>query len=292
FIKSSVEDLVPILSESEDTSKSDSECILPSCDYFSPIDALGEKGVTFSNPLFNSNNDFTSSDDESLSDEDVPNDNFKIYSKPLFEFDDEYISSNVNPLFDEVLEDIECKDSQLKQALVLLDTLVLVIIEMILNLSLSKFFIMNDNVAGYTCISGSIDDVARLFVNVSMLHSMTMTFVSGSCWDMLMSYGYLYGWEYMSLRGSHSGLDYCSGSLSGKYIVLVVCQMGTFKETLTEGEEGAFHLGLEQPRVYSDLSPEDKERCNTDIRATNILLQGLPKDIYALINHYTDANDI
>ncbi|GKC23439.1 hypothetical protein Tco_1025589 [Tanacetum coccineum] len=29
-----------------------------------------------------------------------------------------------------------------------------------------------------------------------------------------------------------------------------------------------------------------------DIRATNILLQGLPKDIYTLINHYTDAKDI
>ncbi|GKD61866.1 hypothetical protein Tco_1299375 [Tanacetum coccineum] len=53
---------------------------------------------------------FTSSDNESLSDEDVPKD-VKIYSNPLFEFDDEYISSDVNPLFDEVLEDIECKDS-------------------------------------------------------------------------------------------------------------------------------------------------------------------------------------
>ncbi|GJV78605.1 hypothetical protein Tco_1514475 [Tanacetum coccineum] len=65
----------------------------------------------FSKPSFDSNDDFTSSDDESLSDEDVPEDNFKIYSNPLFEFDDEYISSDVNPLFDEVLEDIECKDS-------------------------------------------------------------------------------------------------------------------------------------------------------------------------------------
>ncbi|GKA73200.1 integrase, catalytic region, zinc finger, CCHC-type containing protein [Tanacetum coccineum] len=35
-------------------------------------------------------------------------------------------------------------------------------------------------------------------------------------------------------------------------------------------------------RVYSDLSPEDKERYNADIRATNILLQGLPKDITLL----------
>nr|GEV95137.1 hypothetical protein [Tanacetum cinerariifolium] len=111
FMKSSIEDLVPILSESEDTSESDSECDLSSCDDFSSINIFEEKAVTFSNPLFNSNDDFTSSDDESLSDEDVPEDNVKIYSNLLFEFDDEYISSDVNPLFDEMLEDIECKDS-------------------------------------------------------------------------------------------------------------------------------------------------------------------------------------
>ncbi|GJX59368.1 hypothetical protein Tco_0290758 [Tanacetum coccineum] len=68
--------------------------------------------------------------------------------------------------------------------------------------------------------------------------------------------------------------------------------MGTFRETLAEGNEGALHLGPERARVYSDLSPEDKDRYNADIRATNILLQGLPKDIYTLINHYTDAKDI
>nr|GEV42187.1 ribonuclease H-like domain-containing protein [Tanacetum cinerariifolium] len=111
FIKSSVEDLVLIPSEYKDTSGSESVCILPLCDDFSPIDVPEEKAVTFSNPLFNSNDDFTSSDDESLSDEDVPKDNVKIYSNPLFEFDDEYISSDVNPLFDEVLENIESKDS-------------------------------------------------------------------------------------------------------------------------------------------------------------------------------------
>ncbi|GKG03773.1 hypothetical protein Tco_0314160, partial [Tanacetum coccineum] len=88
-IKSSVEDLVPIPSESEDTSDNDSECDL----HFS------DNPVTFSNPLFDSNNDFTSSDDESLPEEDVQEENFKIYSNPLFEFDDKYISSDVNPLF-------------------------------------------------------------------------------------------------------------------------------------------------------------------------------------------------
>ncbi|GKD39693.1 hypothetical protein Tco_1259900 [Tanacetum coccineum] len=86
FIKSSVEDLVPILSESEDISESDSECDLPSCDDFSPINISEEKS-------------------------DVPEDNVKIYSNPLFEFDDEYIFSDINPLFNEVLEDIESEDS-------------------------------------------------------------------------------------------------------------------------------------------------------------------------------------
>ncbi|GKC14007.1 reverse transcriptase domain-containing protein, partial [Tanacetum coccineum] len=93
-------EIVPIPRESEDTSGSDSESVLPSSDDFSPI--FEEKSMTFSNPLFDSNDDFTSSDDESLSDEDVSGD-FKIYSNPLFEFDDEYISSDVNPLFDEFL---------------------------------------------------------------------------------------------------------------------------------------------------------------------------------------------
>ncbi|GJY27577.1 hypothetical protein Tco_0403344 [Tanacetum coccineum] len=111
FIKSSVEDFVPIPSESDDTSESDSDFDLPSCDDFSPFNVYKEKYVTFSNPLFDLNDDFTSSDDESLSDEDVPEDNVKIYSNPLFEFDDEYISSDINPLFDEVLENIESKDS-------------------------------------------------------------------------------------------------------------------------------------------------------------------------------------
>nr|GEW01643.1 hypothetical protein [Tanacetum cinerariifolium] len=110
-IKSSAEDLVPIPSESEDTSRSDSECDLLACDDFSPIDVPEGKSMTFSNPLFDSNADFTSSDDESLFDEDVPEDNVKIYSNPLFEFNDEYISSDVNLLFDEMLKDIESKVS-------------------------------------------------------------------------------------------------------------------------------------------------------------------------------------
>ncbi|GKE01197.1 hypothetical protein Tco_1389180, partial [Tanacetum coccineum] len=69
--------------------------IKSSIDDFPSLDVLEEKSVTFSNLLFDSNDDFTSSDDESLSNEDVPEDNVKIYSNPLFEYDDEYISSDV-----------------------------------------------------------------------------------------------------------------------------------------------------------------------------------------------------
>ncbi|GJY02378.1 hypothetical protein Tco_0360530 [Tanacetum coccineum] len=69
-------------------------------------------------------------------------------------------------------------------------------------------------------------------------------------------------------------------------------QMGTMRDTLTEGGEGALHLGPERARVFADLSAEQKDRYKADIRATNILLQGIPKDIYTLINHFTDAKDI
>ncbi|GJW90731.1 hypothetical protein Tco_0168284 [Tanacetum coccineum] len=70
-IKSSVRGFVPILSESEDTSESD---MMTS---------------HFLRRMFRR----------------------KILKFTLFEFDDEYISSDVNPLFNEVLEDIENKDS-------------------------------------------------------------------------------------------------------------------------------------------------------------------------------------
>nr|GEV85855.1 hypothetical protein [Tanacetum cinerariifolium] len=66
-------------------------------------------------------------------------------------------------------------------------------------------------------------------------------------------------------------------------------KIGKFRETLAEG---ALHLGPEHNRVFADLTLEEKDKYKADIRATNIILQSLPKDIYTLINHYTDAKDI
>nr|GEU89729.1 retrovirus-related Pol polyprotein from transposon TNT 1-94 [Tanacetum cinerariifolium] len=89
---------------------------------------------------------------------------------------------------------------------------------------------------------------------------------------------------------------YCRGKENRVNILKLIdegpFQMGTLRETLTEGTNGSLHLRPERPQVCSDLTSEEKDRYNADIRATNILLQGLPKDIYSLINHYTDAKDI
>nr|GEV13250.1 hypothetical protein [Tanacetum cinerariifolium] len=60
FIKSSVEDLVPIPSEFKDTSDNDNECDLPFCDDSPLLDVLGGNSVTFSNPLFDANDDLKS----------------------------------------------------------------------------------------------------------------------------------------------------------------------------------------------------------------------------------------
>ncbi|GJZ91119.1 hypothetical protein Tco_0663046 [Tanacetum coccineum] len=98
-IKSSVENLVPTPSESEDAS--DGVCDLPVCDDF-PKSHL----VTFSNPLFDIDDGCTSSDDESFYEEDVPIENFKFFSNPLFDLDEEIVSTEVNLIQNEVLESI------------------------------------------------------------------------------------------------------------------------------------------------------------------------------------------
>nr|GEV32686.1 hypothetical protein [Tanacetum cinerariifolium] len=80
FIKSSVENLVPSPRESEDLS--DSECDVPAYDDF----------TTFSNLLFDVDDDFSSSENESFSDEDMLK---EIYSNPLF--DEEIIFIKIYP---------------------------------------------------------------------------------------------------------------------------------------------------------------------------------------------------
>ncbi|GKE16859.1 hypothetical protein Tco_1424436, partial [Tanacetum coccineum] len=102
-IESSVENLNLTSSESEDLSDYVSKYDFPFCDN-SP-DSNNDSEI-LSNPLFDFIADYTSSDDESSSEEDVLVENFKIYSNPLLEFDEEIFSSEINPLYNEVLEDL------------------------------------------------------------------------------------------------------------------------------------------------------------------------------------------
>ncbi|GJT13242.1 retrovirus-related pol polyprotein from transposon TNT 1-94 [Tanacetum coccineum] len=66
---------------------------------------------------------------------------------------------------------------------------------------------------------------------------------------------------------------YCRGKENGVNILKSIdkgpFQMGTFWETLVEGNEGALHLG---PRVYYDLSPEDKDRMQLNSKFVNNML--------------------
>nr|GEW99506.1 hypothetical protein [Tanacetum cinerariifolium] len=78
FIKSSIENLVPNLSESKD----ECECDVPACNDF----------TTFSNLIFDADDDFSSSDKKSFSDKDIPK---EIYSNPLF--DEEIIFIKIDP---------------------------------------------------------------------------------------------------------------------------------------------------------------------------------------------------
>nr|GEW41436.1 hypothetical protein [Tanacetum cinerariifolium] len=87
--ESSVKNLLRIPSEYEVTFDDESECDVPIKDESSSA------FTTFSNPIFDDNDNFTSSDDESLSNEDVPMEDFKVYSNPLFN-DDEINSDEID----------------------------------------------------------------------------------------------------------------------------------------------------------------------------------------------------
>nr|GEW86444.1 hypothetical protein [Tanacetum cinerariifolium] len=107
FIKSSVEYLFPIPSESEDFSDIESECDMPDCD-----DSQTTNFLTFANPLFENS---TSSDDESSHEEVIYEISFKTYSNPLFDLDEEIISSEFNPIHNEDLDStpkMDCFDTK------------------------------------------------------------------------------------------------------------------------------------------------------------------------------------
>ncbi|GKA28680.1 hypothetical protein Tco_0714925, partial [Tanacetum coccineum] len=89
---------------------------------------------------------------------------------------------------------------------------------------------------------------------------------------------------------------YCMGKENGLKILQSIDQgpfkLRTTRDALGTTPEGGVLLGPERPHTYEDLSDTEKKRDDADVRATNIVLQGLPKDIYKLINHNIEAKVI
>nr|GEV47585.1 hypothetical protein [Tanacetum cinerariifolium] len=97
--ESSIKYLVPFPREYEVTSDNESK-------YEVPIKDDSSAFTTFSNPLFIDSDDFTSNDNESIHDEDVPIEESKVYSNPLFDDDKTYsdeLDSHVESNFVESL---------------------------------------------------------------------------------------------------------------------------------------------------------------------------------------------
>nr|GFD32528.1 hypothetical protein [Tanacetum cinerariifolium] len=50
--------------------------------------------------------------------------------------------------------------------------------------------------------------------------------------------------------------------------------------------------GVTMPRKYSELSPTDAIQADCDVKATNIILQGIPTEVYAFVSNHKVAKDL
>ncbi|GKF17483.1 hypothetical protein Tco_0062401, partial [Tanacetum coccineum] len=50
--------------------------------------------------------------------------------------------------------------------------------------------------------------------------------------------------------------------------------------------------GVTRLKKYAELSASEKLQADCDLKATTIILQGFPTDVYALVNHHRIAKDL
>ncbi|GJV36462.1 hypothetical protein Tco_1408939 [Tanacetum coccineum] len=50
--------------------------------------------------------------------------------------------------------------------------------------------------------------------------------------------------------------------------------------------------GVTRPRKYSELSATDAIQADCDVKATNIIIQGLPSEVYALVSNHRIAKEL
>ncbi|GJV20577.1 hypothetical protein Tco_1369597 [Tanacetum coccineum] len=86
-------------------------------------------------------------------------------------------------------------------------------------------------------------------------------------------------------------LLYIKGKDNGKLLVDSVLN-GTFKYGTIRVLGTATTPATIRARTYDELTDEEKLCESCDIKAANIVLQGLPQDIYNLVNHHEVAKHI
>ncbi|GKC73865.1 hypothetical protein Tco_1119748 [Tanacetum coccineum] len=87
-------------------------------------------------------------------------------------------------------------------------------------------------------------------------------------------------------------LLYVRGKDKGEMLIDSI-ENGTFKlaeEITVKADDGVTDITRKQ--TPDDLAHKDRLRYDSDIKAVNILLLGLPVDIYTLINHYQTTKEI
>ncbi|GJZ63145.1 integrase, catalytic region, zinc finger, CCHC-type containing protein [Tanacetum coccineum] len=63
-------------------------------------------------------------------------------------------------------------------------------------------------------------------------------------------------------------------------------------KTLTDAQENYTTTEKELKKTYAKLSAIEKLQADCDCKATNVVLQGLPPDVYAIVNHHKVAKEI
>jgi hypothetical protein len=89
---------------------------------------------------------------------------------------------------------------------------------------------------------------------------------------------------------------YCLGKENGDKILKSIDEgpfrMGITRDTIEATDDQPAVVGPDRPRTYNELSDEEKKRYDADVRASNIVIQGLPKYVYKLINYNTEAKAV
>ncbi|GKD91829.1 hypothetical protein Tco_1371666 [Tanacetum coccineum] len=63
-------------------------------------------------------------------------------------------------------------------------------------------------------------------------------------------------------------------------------------DTVENGRPTVEENGVIRTKKYAELSAAKKIQADCDMKATNIILQGLPANIYSLVNHHRVAKDL